>query len=530
MTYGPIGEDAAWNVPRDVASVLQRGLDCFPDQVAIQARSGSLTYQQFDDVINRAAGALWRRGLRSGDRVAACLPNDFDVVVAFHATMRLGAIWVGIGPALAPPEKLNLLAHCRPTLLLGSREVVDELRGHSIDLPDVVTVSSGPEGIEWQDMLASSDSAPQIEVDPHAAAAIAYTSGTTGSPKGIVHSQHNLLLPGAVVVSRRGYGPDLRKGDCLPMTVLNLLVLSTLLTAQAGGRCVVMDRRDAVGVATWIRDARLTVWNGVPTQLWDLVRRDDVLRSDLRTLEDVWCGGAHCPDDLREAFAAKFGRAIRATYGLTEIPTIVAMDPPGKDRQAESSGQTLPHLLVTVRDEDGGEVARGQVGELCVSAQSSGPWARQWTPMVGTWQVDHVQRVTSDEVRTGDLGTVHSSGWLTVVDRRKSMILRGGANVYPAEVERVLVAHPAIRGVAVFGVEDDRLGQRVAALVEVDADGPPVTAPELAEYCSSQLARYKVPQSWGFVTELPRNAMGKVVRHGLERLLPPVEQPEESNA
>jgi long-chain acyl-CoA synthetase len=509
-------------VPRDITAVLDRALAERPDAVAVEGRSGRLTYYQLDAAADRAAGGLAERGLRPGDRVAACLPNDIDVVVAFHAAMRLGAIWVGIGSALAVPEKLRLLAHSAPRLLLVPADLGNSLRadpawGH--DYPAVLTVDRDDDADEWQALLAAALTPPRVTIDPDAPAGIAYTSGTTGAPKGIVHSQHNLLMPGAVLVAHRGYGPDLRKGDCLPLTILNLMALTTLLTSQARGCCVVMDRRDARGIADWIRDARVNVWNGVPTQLWDMVRDPDVTGADLATLRDVWSGGADCPDDLRERFAAKFGHSLRATYGLTEVPTIVAIDPPGTEWSARASGQVLPHLAVTVSDNNGDPVPNDEVGELCVSATTSGPWADQWTPMLGEWQADGVAESVAGPLRTGDLGFLDESGWLRVVDRRKLLIVRGGANVYPTEVERVLIGAPGVRGAAVFGVADDRLGERVAALIETDETAPRPSVGDLADHCGAQLARYKVPEIWGFVESLPRNAMGKIVRPALPGLL-----------
>jgi long-chain acyl-CoA synthetase len=491
-------------VPRDVTAVLERGLSEGPDACAVTGRSGSLTYRQLDTAAGWAAGALWECGVRPGDRVAACLPNDLDVVVALHGAMRIGAIWVGIGSAPALPEKLGLIRHSGPRVMLAPPELVGELRSH----PDWPAGRTRLVGSEWQRLVAAGLSAPRVDIDPHAPAGIAYTSGTTGAPKGIVHSQHNLLLPGAVLVADRGYGPELRKGDCLPMTILNLITLSTLLTAQAGGCCVMMDRRDPVGVAEWIRTARINVWNGVPTQLWDLVRHPDVTGADLATLDDVWSGGADCPDELRDAFVAKFGQSLRVSYGLTEVPTVVSIDPVGTERRPHCSGKVLPHLSVDVLDD-----------ELCVSARGSGSWANQWTPMLGLWRGDAVEPSAPGPLRTGDLGTVDEDGWLRVVDRRRLLIVRGGANVYPAEVERVLVSFPGVAGAAVFGIPDERLGEKVAAVVEAQQGGRHPSAPALETYCAEHLARYKIPEVWGFVEALPRNAMGKVIRGELIGLL-----------
>jgi acyl-CoA synthetase (AMP-forming)/AMP-acid ligase II len=350
----------------------------------------------------------------------------------------------------------------------------------------------------------------------HAPAGIAYTSGTTGVPKGIVHSQHNLLLPGQVLVASRGWGPELRKGDCLPLTILNLMVLTTLLTAQAQGCCIVMDRRDADGIADWIEREQVTHWNGVPAQLHDLVTVKQVDPARLASLQEVWSGGGDCPDALRVRFAEVYGLPIRSTYGLTEAPTVVSIDPVGGERRPGASGRVLPHLWVQARRNDGALLPRDAEGELCLSPRSESEWAGRWTPYLGVWRDGSVVDPPSVPVATGDFGVVDSEGWLTVLDRIKVLIVRGGANVYPAEVERVLMAQEGVAGAAVFGVPDERLGERVAALVEL-SEAVPMDA--LAAACRAQLADYKVPERWGVVETLPRNAMGKVVRTGLVDLL-----------
>ncbi|WP_106400918.1 class I adenylate-forming enzyme family protein [Actinocorallia populi] len=481
-------------LPRTVARVLDAALASRPHAAAVEAASGTWSYAELDDRARRAAGALWSLGVRPGDRVAACLPNDLDIVAAFHGAQRIGAVWAGVGEALSAGEQQGLHDLCEPAVVLAGPRCL-------LDVPGRVDTG------RWTELVSRDETAPRIDTDPDAPAGIAFTSGTSGRPKAVVHSQRNLLLPGAALVADRGWGPELRKGDSFPLTILNLMVLSTLLTAQAGGCSVVMDRRDAGGVADWISARRVTVWNGAPAQLYDLARRPGL---DLGPLREVWSGGGDTPDALRREFAEAHGLVPRTTYGLTEAPTVVSIDPPGDAWLPGASGRVLPHYDVAAYDDEDRRLPAGELGELRLAGASRGPWAGTWRPMLGFWERGRVRPPEPGPVPTGDVGTVDGDGWLTVLDRKKLVIVRGGANVYPLEVERVLAAHPDVAAAAVCGVPDERLGQRVAALVQ--STGAPLDAGTLAEHCRRELSPYKVPEIWSQVDALPVNAMGKVQR------------------
>jgi long-chain acyl-CoA synthetase len=480
-----------------IARILDRPLADRPAATAVAARSGALSFAELDAAAEAAAGALWYLGVRPGDRVAACLPNDLDVVVAFHGAQRIGAVWAGIGEALTEAEQRAQADAVEPAVVLaGPRCLLD-----------------GPSAVgsrQWADLMYAGHAAPTVAADPLAPAGIAFSSGTTGKPKAIVHSQHNLVLPAAVLVATRGWGPGLRKGDSLPFTILNMLVLSTLVTSLAEGCTVVMDRRDPDGVADWIQRERVTVWNGAPAQLFDLAGRPHLR---LTPLAEIWTGGGPCPEHVRKAFSEVHGLPVTATYGLSEAPTVVAIDRAAGGHREGASGQVLPHLSVTAYGEDGGALPAGAAGELGITAAATGPWAGCWRPPLGYWENGTVRTTDPDVVMTGDIGSVDDGRWLAMVDRKKLMILRGGANVSPAEIESVLLEHPSVSAAAVFGVPDDRLGERVAALI-VSADEA-LDAASLTSFCGLRLARYKIPEIWARSASLPANAMGKIIRTDL---------------
>jgi acyl-CoA synthetase (AMP-forming)/AMP-acid ligase II len=491
-------------LPRTVADVFAPVVATDPGREALVTRSGRWSYAELDRLANRAAHALAALGVHAGDRVAGGLPNDLDVVLAFHGAMRLGAVWVGINRALAPPEKRFLLDDSGTSLLLCDAATAAQVGDADTR---VVAVEDGAN--EWHDALAAARDVPfPSDVDPLAPAGIAYTSGTTGYPKGATHSQHTLLVPGAMLGASRGWGPTLRKGDFLALTILNMQVLTTLTTAQAGGCAIVFDRNDPVGVAEWIRRERVTVWNGPPALVHSLAHDDAVAPGDLATLAEVWNGGGDCPEPVRAAFEEKFGKPVLMTYGLSEAPTVVTIDDPDGRHAVGGSGRPLPHLEVRVVDD-----------ELCVAPATSGAYAGVYRPMLGYWNRDEA---TADTLRdgvlhTGDLGFVDDDGFVHVRDRKSLVIIRGGGNVYPAEIERVLHERPEVEACAVVGLPDERLGERVAVAVQL-RDGASVTEDELRQHCLANLAKYKVPERWLFVDAFPRNTKGKIQRRDLPAL------------
>jgi long-chain acyl-CoA synthetase len=507
--------------PQTVAAVLDGALSRCPSRTALVGRHARYTYEELDREVARAASALRALGIGCGDRVAASLGNNPEIVIAFLATMRLGAIWVGIARPLAPAEKAYMLADCGAALFVGDRAMCAQVEGIRSGLPSLRTVleaEAGDMDSAWA--RARSEAAPsdeRIEIDPFAPAAIAYTSGTTGFPKGAVHSQHNLLLPGAIAAATAAYPRGQVQGVLLPLNVLNLMVLVPLLAFQIDGTCVCMDRVDALGIAEWVRDERIGHFAAVPAIYHDLLTHPGVCREDLATLAKPEVGGAECPPAFLAMYRDRFGADVAIGYGMTEAPTAVTRSLGDRPPEPGLIGRAVPQVEIHLRDEHGSDVTDGDVGEICVAPAREGPFAGVYTPMLGYWnKPEETAKALRDGVlHTGDLGTRDAaSGQLYIRGRRNDLILRGGANVYPAEIERVLHAHPGVAACAVLGVADERLGERVVAAVQL-ADGASITEDELREHCTASLARYKVPERFHFVASVPRNAMGKIVKREL---------------
>ncbi len=515
------------DAPQTVASVLEGALGRCPDRTALVGRHARYTYAELEQAVVRAAAALQAHGVRDGTRVAASIANHPEMVIAFLATMRLGAIWVGIARALAPAEKSYMLRNSGAEVFLGDRAMAAQVESVRAELPSLresLVAEAGDASCSWALALAAADPASlrRAEIDPFAPAAIAYTSGTTGFPKGAVHSQHNLLLPGAVAAATCAYPQGQVQGVLLPLTVLNLMVLVPLLVFQIDGTCVCMDRIDAVGVADWVRREHIAHFAAVPAVYHDLLTHADVRSEDLATLARPEVGGAECPPAFLRLYRERFGADVSIGYGMTEAPTAVTRSLGDRPPEPGLIGKALPQVDIHLLDEQGREVADGEVGEICVTPAREGPFAGVYTPMLGYWNKpeETARALQNGVLHTGDLGMRDAqTGQLYIRGRRGDLILRGGANVYPAEIERVLHADPRIAACAVLGIPDERLGERVIAAVQLVDGAGEVSEDELRERCAANLARYKIPERFHFVKSVPRNSMGKIVKRELRSAL-----------
>ncbi len=489
--------------PPTMAALLDEIVASATDRLALIDEDRTFTFGELDRAVDQAATALVELGVGPGDRVAWSLPNCAELPIGFLASQRIGAIWMGINLPLAPPEKQYLLDDAEVSHYIATAPTLREVSGNGRRLidPDVwAAATAGAEPL-----------ARRAQIDPHAPAAIAYTSGTSGRPKGAVHSQHNLLWPGLVTIDTDPPTAHDRQGTPLAHTILNMLILGVVSAWARGGTGVILRRRDAVGFSTDVARHALTRTTLVPPIVHDLVHQPEVDPSDLASLESVIVGGAATAAPLRRAFAEKFGlRAING-YGLSEAPSGIvreALDEPIDD----GTGYALAPFELVIVGENDAALPPGAEGEICVRATTTGPWARCWSPTLGYWKKPDA---TSETLRggllhTADIGHVDGNGRLTINGRRSELILRGGANIHPAEVEMVMALHEHVADVAVLGVDDDRLGQRVAAVITAAVDRPDTDA--IRSFCADRLAAYKIPDVIVVADNLPRNAMGKVMK------------------
>ncbi len=484
-----------------------------PDRVALVDGERRWTYRQLADRSSAAAATLQSRlGIGQHDRVATLTVNRAEWVELFLATARLGAILVPLNWRLAVPELEFQLQDSGARAIVADDTHADVAESLAASLGLQKTVVLGP---AYEALLARADPAVLSGEDhahfgdPHV---ILYTSGTTGRPKGAVLTHANTLWNAVNCSTVFGLSERDVTVTALPMFHSGGVGLFTLPSLHAGGRVVVLRSFDADALLRIFRDEQVTVFFGVPAMWLELLKRPQFTAASFPELRTLGSGGAPCPTAVIDQLAER-GFVLLQGYGLTETApggTLVAAE--DWRRKTGSVGKAMTHVELRVVDDAGRNLPPGEVGEV---------WFRGPNLFAGYWGRPEAtdEAFSSDGwFKSGDLGVLDEEGFLTLVDRKKDMIISGGENVYSAEVEDALYTHPAVAEAAVIGVPDEKWGEVVRAIVALKP-GMSVTAEDLVAHCRARLARYKAPRSVVFVDALPRNASGKVLKPELRAQL-----------
>ncbi|HYW26886.1 MAG TPA: long-chain fatty acid--CoA ligase, partial [Terriglobales bacterium] len=477
------------------------------DRVALKLDDVQLTYRDLDRASARLAGWLRDRGLRPGDRVGIMLPNVPDFAVAYYGALRAGAAVVPMNVLLKQREVAYSLGDSEAALILAWNAFAEAAEAGAAEAGTrCVLLAPG----DLDALTAGIDPlAEPVDRAPTDTAVILYTSGTTGRPKGAELTHANLTRN--VDVARRLFGLD---ADSVVLGALPLFhafgQTCGLNAGVASGATLTLLPRFEPGRAleVMVRDG-VTVMEGVPTMYAALLHHPERERFDLSTLRLCVSGGAALPAEVLRGFEAAFGCAVVEGYGLSETSPLASFNRTDRERKPGSIGTAVEGVEMRVVDGDGSEVPAGEVGEIVI---------RGHNVMKGYWRRPEATAEAIDGdgwFRTGDLARRDEDGDFFIVDRRKDMIIRGGYNVYPREVEEVLYQHPAVRECAVVGVPHAELGEEVGAAV-VRKPGAQADAEELREFVRAQIAAYKYPRHVWFVDELPKTATGKIVKRDIE--------------
>jgi long-chain acyl-CoA synthetase len=490
-------------MPLNLADTVTRSAEQHGDAPALRLDPIQLSYSQLDEMSAQAAALLRSRGVKPGDRVGLMLPNVPGFAVLYYGILRAGAIVVPMNVMLKRREIAYHLEDSGARLLFSFEEAREEAAAGADEAGAEAIVLEG-EGLV--DLLDAYEADPQVvATEPNETAVILYTSGTTGRPKG-AELTHANLDGNAQVVSRTlievGHG-DVVLG-ALPLFHSFGQTAAMNASLRAGACLALLPRFDPGEALELMQSLGVTVFLGVPTMYGAILNHPERERYDLGSLRTCISGGQSLPVELLHGFEAAFGCKILEGYGLSETSPVACQNPPDRERKPGSIGIPIEGVEMKIAGESGEELADGEVGEVLIR----GP-----NVMKGYWRRPEAtaEAIRDGWLHTGDLGRRDADGYFYIVDRKKDLIIRGGYNVFPREVEEALYEHPAVREAAVVAVPDERLGEEVGAAVVLQP-GAEATADDLQQHVKSQLAAYKYPRLIWFLDELPKGPTGKILK------------------
>lgn len=483
--------------------VLEHGEKIF---LFSEADGRKWTYIEFDRAVNRTANMLLSHNIAKGDVVSLLLPNSAEYIIAYFACWKIGALAGPVNSLLKSEEIEWVIGNSEAKLILSEPFALadGQLRGLTNNIP-VIT--------NWPPTHAGgSDQLDEVHIDTDDDAIIIYTSGTTGKPKGCLLTHGNLIANARQIAEWMSFGVDDRLLTVMPLFHMNAVSVTTMTALYAGGSTVVSPKFSASRFWDIIEKYKITSFGSVATMLSMLLSRQQSAVSsqpENSSLRFAMCGSAPVPAELLKRFEETFGCLVIEGYGLSESTCRSTFNPPNENRRPGSCGQPIGNEMKVVDDDDN-EIATGELGEIVLRG-----------PNICKAYFKN-QEATEKAFRggwfhTGDIGYQDADGFFYIADRKSDMIIRGGENIYPREIDDVLYTHPAVEAAAVIGVPDDLYGEEVAAFV-VLKNGVNVSDDELMNFCREHLADYKCPKTIGFLDEIPKGPTGKLLKRELAKL------------
>jgi long-chain acyl-CoA synthetase len=491
----------------NLASTVTESAARVPATVAVRLGPLELTYADLDDRSARLATLLREKGLERGDRVGVMLPNVLEFPISYYGVLRAGAVVVPMNVLLKRREIAFYLEDSGAKLLLAWQGFCEEARGGAADAgAELIEVE--PES--FAELLGAREPSSELaDTDEEDTAVILYTSGTTGKPKGAELTHFNLSR-NAEISSRTT--SNVKEGDvvlgALPLFHSFGQTVSMNASLRVGATLTLLPKFDPGEALEIMQRDRVTHFYGVPTMYGAVLHHPDRESYETSTLRTCITGGASMPVEVLRGFEEAFGCEVLEGYGLSETSPVSSSNHPGRPRKPGSIGTPLEEVEMKVVDEDDEEVAQGEVGEIVI---------RGHNVMKGYWQRPDAteEAMRGGWFHTGDMARVDEDGYFFIVDRKKDLIIRGGYNVYPREVEEVLYEHPKIREAAVLGVPHEQWGEEIGAAVVLH-EGEELTAEEVSEYVKERIAAYKYPRIVWFVDDLPKGPTGKILKREIE--------------
>src|SRR4051794_40141547 len=490
----------------NLATILTKTTERHADRPALRLDDTVFDYRPRDQASARVATLLKSKGLERGDRVGIMLPNVPYFPVAYYGVLRAGGVVVPMNVLLKAREVGFYLSDPGAKIVFAWHDFAEAAETGAKDAgAELILVEPGKIEQTIFEHEPDPDVAERADDDT---AVILYTSGTTGKPKGAELTHANLRRNAEIAAGLFDLDETVVALGALPLFHSFGQTCGMNATITAGGCLTLIPRFEPAKALEIIQRDKVTVFEGVPTMYGAMLHEPAREQYDTSSLELCASGGASLPVELLRGFEEAFGCKILEGYGLSETSPVASFNHPDRERKPGSIGTPIEGVEMKVVDDDGQDVPQGEVGEIVIKGHNV---------MKGYWNQDEATRdaIKDGWFHTGDMATVDEDGYFFIVDRKKEMILRGGYNVYPREVEEVLYEHPAVAEAAVVGVPDDKMGEEVGAAV-VLKKGEEASADDLRAFVKEQVAGYKYPRKIWFVDELPKGPTGKILKREVE--------------
>jgi long-chain acyl-CoA synthetase len=492
----------------NLAGILTETAAEHGDRTAFKLDDIELSYAMLDEASARVAALLKEKGLEPGDRVGLMLPNVPYFPAVYYGILRAGGVVVPMNVLLKEREVNFYLGDSGAKILFAWHDFAADAEAGAADAgAECILVKPG----EFEQLLVAQE--PDRELADRSGedtAVILYTSGTTGKPKGAELTHDNLYRNCSMTsVTLGAFSHEDVLLGALPLFHSFGQTCTMNSAVSVGATVTMIPRFDPDKALEMLSRDRVTVFMGVPTMYNAMLHAEGADAADASTLRLCMSGGAAIPVELIRGFEKKFDCAILEGYGLSETSPVASFNHPNRERKPGSIGTPIQGVEMQVWDDEGRQLPQGEVGEIVI---------RGHNVMKGYWERPEATAEAIDSngwFRTGDMAKVDEDGYFFIVDRKKDLIIRGGYNVYPREVEEVLYEHPAVQEAAVVGVPDESLGEEVGAAV-VLKQGESLQASELKAYMKEQVAAYKYPRKIWFVDELPKGPTGKILKREIE--------------